>query len=61
MLQFLFNVASRVLHRCDLSETEQWRMDPLAHPALRGMSQAELGDLPIGHAQLPRRLVEGGC
>lgn len=61
MLQFLFNVASRVLHRCDLSETEQWRMDPLAHPALRGMSQTELGDLPIGHASLPRRLVEGGC
>jgi hypothetical protein len=60
MLQFLFNVACRVLDRCDLSEAEQWRMDPLAHPALRAMSQAELGDLPIGHASLPRRPT-GGC
>ncbi len=61
MLQFLFTAARRVLGRRELSETEQWRMDPLAHPALRGMSQAELGDLPIGHALLPSRLVERGC
>ncbi|WP_340116310.1 hypothetical protein [Pelagibius sp. 7325] len=24
-----------------------WRRDPLAHPALRTMSQRELGDLPF--------------
>jgi hypothetical protein len=24
-----------------------WRRDPLAHPALRGMTQRELGDLPF--------------
>lgn len=61
MLQFLFTAVHRVLDRTELSETDQWRIDPLAHPALRSMSQAELGDLPIGHASLPRRLVERGC
>lgn len=61
MVQFLFTVAHRILDRNSLSEAERWRMDPLAHPALRGMNQAELGDLPIGHAPLPRRLAEGGC
>jgi hypothetical protein len=61
MLQFLFTVVRRILGRNGLSETERWRMDPLAHPALRGMNQTELGDLPIGHASLPRRLAEGGC
>lgn len=31
---------------------DPWRGDPLAHPALRAMSQRDLGDLPFD----PRRV-----
>ena len=48
----------RILAQCRLTESEQWRMDPLSHPALRRMDQGQLGDLPIGHTVLPERLTD---
>ena len=61
MIQFLLNVSRRLAVRCALSETERWRLDPLSHPALRGMSERELGDLPIGHPLVPGWLTQGCC
>ena len=61
MIQFLLNVSRRFAAGCALSETERWRLDPLSHPALRGMSERELGDLPIGHPLVPARLTQSGC
>lgn len=49
MLQFLLKIARLATAPACSAEPERWRFDPLAHPALRRMSQAELGDLPIGH------------
>lgn len=54
MIQFLLN-AIRVLARRPPTaddprdEAACWDADPLAHPALRAMSQTQLADLPIGH------------
>ena len=38
---------------CEPGEEQRWRADPLSHPVLSRMSQAELADLPIGHYGLP--------
>lgn len=59
MLQFILNITRRLLEPRIDTEGEPWRCDPLAHPALRAMSQAELGDLPIGHPHV--RTAECGC
>jgi hypothetical protein len=37
-----------------LPQDADWRRDPLSHPALRGMTQRELGDLPFD----PRAVLE---
>ena len=58
MLQFLYKWTRQAAYAAPRtrpgSETARWRADPLAHPALRRMSQVELADLPIGHPRLPR-------
>jgi len=49
MLQFLLKIVRFMTGAAIAVEPARWCLDPLAHPALRRMSQAELGDLPIGH------------
>lgn len=64
MLQFFLDILRHAMRGCAPSgraECEQWRADPLSHPALRRMDQVELGDLPIGHPVLPPRIVGGCC
>lgn len=59
MLQFILNITSRLIEPRAYTEGEHWHSDPLSHPTLRAMSQAELGDLPIGHPHA--RTAECGC
>lgn len=36
----------------DFADEEQWRRDPLSHPAIRGMSLREIADLPFDPAKI---------
>ena len=41
------------------TDEEDWRCDPLAHPALEAMSARELGDLPFDRCyRLPQQVAE---
>ena len=63
MIQLLSIIARALAHRSPqvdepYEEAERWHADPLAHPALRVMSQTQLADLPIGHpASRPAQLA----
>ena len=59
MFNFLLSLVGLPAAARDLSQGDRWQCDPLAHPALRAMTQAQLGDLPIGHPSA--RQAECGC
>jgi hypothetical protein len=54
-IRIAFREALRTPSRAGrLGPNVAWRRDPLSHPALRAMSQRDLGDLPFD----PRRVSE---
>lgn len=59
MLKFILGLAGLGPVGRDRPDCEPWRFDPLAHPVLRSMSQAQLGDLPVGHPAA--RQADCGC
>lgn len=59
MLKFILGFAGFGPRAPEGADCEPWRFDPLTHPALRSMNQAQLGDLPIGHPAA--RQAHCGC
>lgn len=59
MMQFILSLARVLPAARGNAQCEPSRNDPLAHPALQAMTQAQLGDLPIGHPAA--RQADCGC
>ena len=53
MFDLLMDKVSRWLRdKGERDAAERWHCDPLSHPALAAMDQAQLGDLPLRSARM---------